>query len=102
MAQSAKRPAAAQVMVSPSMSSSPTSGSVLPAQSLEPTWDSVSPLSLFPSPARALSRSVSQKYILKKNFFLRKKEGSISQTHLTVNFIRKSLFYSQMPLNNSR
>ena len=33
----------AQVMISWSVSSSPTSGSVLTAQSLEPAWDSVSP-----------------------------------------------------------
>ena len=33
----------AQVMISPSVSSSPASGSVLTAQSLEPVSDSVSP-----------------------------------------------------------
>ena len=49
MAQSAKRPTSAQAMISRSVSSSPTSGSVLTAQSLEPAWDSVSP-SLSPPP----------------------------------------------------
>ena len=40
---SVKRPTSAQVMISWSVSSSPTSGSVLTAQSLEPVSDSVSP-----------------------------------------------------------
>ena len=64
-----KRPTLAQVMISPFVSSSPTSGSVLTAQSLEPALDSVVSLSLCPSPtharartrARALSLSLSQK-----------------------------------------
>ena len=40
---SVKRPTSAQVMISRSVSSSPASGSVLTAQSLEPVSDSVSP-----------------------------------------------------------
>ena len=59
MAQSVKRPTSAQVMISRSVSSSPASGSVLTAQSLEPVSDSVSP-SLRPSPIHALSLSVSK------------------------------------------
>ena len=43
VAQSVKRPTSAQVMISQSVCSSPTSGSVLTAQSLEPVSDSVSP-----------------------------------------------------------
>ena len=43
MAKSVKRPTSAQVMVSQSVSSSPASGHVLIAQSLEPASDSVSP-----------------------------------------------------------
>ena len=43
MAQSVKRPTSAQVMISWFMSSSPASGSVLTAQSLEPASDPVSP-----------------------------------------------------------
>ena len=43
VAQSVKHPTSAQVMISRSVSSSPASGSVLPAQSLEPVSDSVSP-----------------------------------------------------------
>ena len=43
VAQSVERPTAAQVMISRSVSSSPASGSVLTAQSLEPASDSVSP-----------------------------------------------------------
>ena len=66
-AQSVKRPALAQVMISRSVSSSPASGSVLTAQSLEPVSDSVSP-SLSPSPVHALSLSVSKiNKMLKKN-----------------------------------
>ena len=43
MAQSVKRPTSAQVMISWFVGSSPTSGPVLTAQSLEPPLDSVSP-----------------------------------------------------------
>ena len=43
VAQSVKRPTLAQVMISWLVSLSPTSGSVLSAQSLEPASDSVSP-----------------------------------------------------------
>ena len=62
VAQSVKRPTSAQVMISRSMSSSPTSGSVLTAQSLEPASDSVSP-SLSDPPPFMLCLSLSQKYI---------------------------------------
>ena len=65
MAQSVKRPTLAQVLISRFMGSSTMSGSVLTAQSLEPASDSVS-LSLSPSPARALSLPVSQRYTLNK------------------------------------
>ena len=51
-------------MISQFMSSSPASGSVLTAQSLEPASDCVS-LSLCPSPAHTLSLSVSEINILK-------------------------------------
>ena len=43
VAQSVKCPTSAQVMISQLKSSSPASGSVLTAQSLEPASDSVSP-----------------------------------------------------------
>ena len=43
VAQSVEHPTSAQVMISRFVSSSPTSGSVLTAQSLEPALDSVSP-----------------------------------------------------------
>ena len=66
VAQSVKCLTSAQVLISWSVSSSPASGSVLTAQSLEPVSDSVSPslslsLSLCPSTAHALSLSVSVK-----------------------------------------
>ena len=44
VAQSVKCPTSAQAMISRFVGSSPTSGSVLTAQSLEPASDSVSPL----------------------------------------------------------
>ena len=50
VAQSVKRPTSAQVMISQFVSSSPTSGSVLTAQSLEPASDSVSPSLSLPLP----------------------------------------------------
>ena len=60
VALSVTRPTSAQVMISRFVSSSPESGSVLTAQSLEPASDSV-------SPSLALSFSLSK--INKKNFF---------------------------------
>ena len=59
-ARSVKRPTSAHVMISRSMSSSPASGSVLTAQSLEPVSDSVSP-SLSAPPLFMLCLSLSQK-----------------------------------------
>ena len=55
MAQSVKQLISAQVMISQSVGLSPTSGSVLTAQSLEPALASVS-LSLCPSPSQSLSQ----------------------------------------------
>ena len=49
-AQSVKRPTLAQVMISWSVGSSPASGSVLTAQTLEPASDSVSPSLSDPPP----------------------------------------------------
>ena len=69
VAQLVKHLTSAQVMISQFMGSSPTSGSVLTAQSLEPALDSVCVcVSLCLSPAHALSSSVSIKYTLKKIF----------------------------------
>ena len=50
VAQSVKRPTSAQVMISQFVGSSPTLGSVLTAQSLEPASDSVSPSLSAPPP----------------------------------------------------
>ena len=50
MAQSVKHLTSAQVMISQLVSLSPAMGSVLTAQSLEPTWDSVSPSLSVPPP----------------------------------------------------
>ena len=59
VAQLVKRPTSAQAMISQFVSSSPTLGSVLTAQSLEPASDSVSlSFSLCPSPL-VLSLSLS-------------------------------------------
>ena len=63
-----KWPTLAQVMILQFVSSSPTSGSVLTAQSLEPASDSVSP-SLSAPPLLALSLSKINKHIKKKFFF---------------------------------
>ena len=62
MAQSVKWLTSAQVMILRSVSSSPASGSVLTAQSLEPVSDSVSP-SLSAPPPFMLCLSLSQKQI---------------------------------------
>ena len=62
VAQSVEHPTLARVMISQSVSSSPTSGSVLMAQSLEPASDSVSP-SLSAPPPLMLCLSLFQKYI---------------------------------------
>ena len=59
VAQSVKHPTSAQVMISQSVSSSPASGSVLTAQSLEPVSDSVSS-SLSDPPPFMLSLPVSK------------------------------------------
>ena len=67
MAESVKRPTSAQAMISQFVGSSPTSGSVLTAQSLEPASDSVSP-SLSVLPPFTLCPSLLQNYInIKKN-----------------------------------
>ena len=50
VAQSVKHPTSTQVRISRSVSSSPASGSVLAAQSLEPAFDSVSPSLSLPLP----------------------------------------------------
>ena len=66
MTQSSEHLTLAQIMISQSVSSSPASGSVLTAWSLEPVSDSVTP-PLCPFLAHALSLSVSQKWINVKN-----------------------------------
>ena len=60
VAQSVKRLTSAQVMISRSVGSSPVSGSVLAAQSLDPASDSVC-VSLSASPLLMLCLSMSQK-----------------------------------------
>ena len=63
VAQSVKRLTLAQVMISLFVSSSPVSGSVLIARSLEPASDSVSPsLSAPPPLSLSLSLSLSLKH----------------------------------------
>ena len=67
VAQLFKCPTSAQVMISQFMSSSPTPGSVLTAQSLDPALDSVSPsLSLCSSPTHTLSHGLSLSKINKE------------------------------------
>ena len=74
MAQSVERPTSARVMISQSVSSSPTSGSVLTAQSLEPASDSVSP-ALSAPPLLVLCLSLSLK-INKHSKKLKKKDAA--------------------------
>ena len=67
VAQLVKSPTSAQVVISQFMNLSPTSGSMLTAQSLEPASDSVSPSLSAPSPLTlCLSVSQIQINILKK------------------------------------
>ena len=62
MAQSVKHPTSAQVVISRFVGSSPASGSVLTARSLEPALDSVSPcLSAPPLLMLCLSQSLKNK-----------------------------------------
>ena len=65
VAQSVEQPTSAQVMISQSVSSSPASGSVLTAQSLEPALDSVSP-SLSAPPLLSNTHTLSLSKINKK------------------------------------
>ena len=62
MAQSVKRPTSAQVMISRSVSSSPASGSVPTAQSLEPVSDSVSPSLSAPPPLTLCLSKINKHY----------------------------------------
>ena len=62
VAQLVEPPTSAQVMISPFGSSSPVSGSVLTAESLEPASDSVSPPSLAAHTALVLSVSEINKH----------------------------------------
>ena len=67
MSQSVECLTSAQIMITQSMSSSPTSGSVLTAWSLGPASDSVSPSLSAPLPLMlCLSLSLSQKINIKK------------------------------------
>ena len=69
MAQSVERPTLAQVKISQLMSSSPASGSVLTAQSLELALESVSLSLPLPRPCSVcLSLSLKNKETLKKFF----------------------------------
>ena len=66
VAQSAERPTSAQVMISRLVGSSPTSGSVLTAQSLESVSDSVSPSLSLPLPhSHSVSVSKTNKHFKK-------------------------------------
>ena len=66
MARSVEHPTPAQVMISQLVSSSPASGSVLTAQSLEPASDSVSLSPSAPTHSHSASVSLKNKQTLKK------------------------------------
>ena len=75
MAPSVERQTLAQVMISQFVSLRPASGSVLTAQSLQPTLDPVSPLlSAPPMLMLCLSLSLNNKYMFKNflNIFFKK------------------------------
>ena len=74
MAQSVERPTSEQGITSQFLSSSPTWGSVLTGQSLEPASDSVSP-SLSAPPPIMLCLSLSQKEINVKKIMLGNNTG---------------------------
>ena len=67
MAQSVEHLTLAQAMISQLLSSSPTSGSVLTTQSLEPALDSVSPSLSAPPPAHSVPLSKINVKIFLKN-----------------------------------
>ena len=83
VAQSVGRPTSAQVMISRSVSSSPASGSVLTAQSLEPALDSVCvSLSLLLPCSHSVSPSLSFLFFLiffNVYLFLRQRETEHEQ-----------------------
>ena len=65
VAQSVERPVSARVMISQLVGSSPASGSVLTAQSMEPASDSVPPsLSALPQLTLCLSLSQQSKILI--------------------------------------
>ena len=78
VAQSVKHPTLGQVMISRFVGLSPTSGSVLIAQNLEPASDSLSPSLSLPLPlAPCVCLFLNLKYRLKKK--IKKKKGWLSQ-----------------------
>ena len=85
MAQSVGSTASAQVTISRSVTSSPASGSVLTAQSLEPASDSVSP-SLSVPPLLMLCLSKMNKRLKKLNQTLSKNENAsvLNQRHFLL------------------
>ena len=79
--QSVNRPTSARVMISRFVGSSPASGSVLTAWSLEPASDSVPPFSLCRSPTCALSLSKINKCKKIKNKKIKKDSLSWRSIH---------------------
>ena len=76
----------AQVMISHFLSSSPTSGSVLTAQSLKPASDSVSP-SLCPSPTHTVSLSLFLSKIVKHLKKFKKRENVLVLSKYTLKYL---------------
>ena len=90
MAQSVGRPTSTQVMISQFVSSSPTSGSVLTAQSLKPASDSVSPHLLSAPPLLVLYLSLSLNNKCQKMFFLNKMHLQITENNSISNFFKST------------
>ena len=70
MAPSVERPTSAQVMISQLVSSSPGSGSVLAARSLQPASDSVPPSLSAPAHSQSVSLIKINKHQKKLNFLV--------------------------------
>ena len=88
MAHLVELPTSAQVMISRSVGSSPASGSVLMAQSLEPASDSVSPSLSLPLPCSCsvslylkINKNIKEKKLKKKStgFALSESKGVLGE-----------------------
>ena len=108
MAQRVKRPTLAQVMISRFVGSSPTSGSVLTGQSLEPTLDSVSPSLSAPPPVTLclclskLKKCKKKKNLMRHGRFPHPLDMSLPRTHSPVTLTQHHIRFPANHLNPAR